>query len=288
MEHSTPQVCDPMPRVPEAETFTRVVHAMAMPFTVRLRGTPDHAEAEQAIADFEASLKEADDLLSLWRPETPMSRIASGDLDVDDAPAEIAEVLALAEAWREETGGAFDARLTARAVRRLPVAYPAGAPDPTGIVKAWAVARALPALERAHADGWLIGAAGDVVVGGEGEWHVGIADPRVQGDPAGSRPVEVVVLNGERRALATSGGAQVHDHIWDPATGEVARHYLQVSVVGDDLVTCDAWATAIAAGGPHTLARAADRTVAALAVTGARSQGGYDALATPAWSGQWH
>ncbi len=277
-----------MPHGDDHETLTRIVHAMAMPFTVRLRDVADPAEADLAIGDFEASLKEADALLSMWRAETPMSRVARGDLDVDDAPAVIAEVLALAAGWRDATEGAFDARLTPRATRRLPVAYPPGAPDPTGIVKAWAVARALPALESVAADGWLVGAAGDVVVGGEGEWHVGIADPRVQGDPAGTRPVEVVALGGRRRALATSGGSQVHDHIWDPVTGDVARHYLQVSVIGTDLVACDAWATAIAAGGPHALALAADRKVAALAVTGARSGGGYDALTTPAWSGQWH
>ncbi len=283
MEHSTPQVCDPMPRGPEAETFTRVVHAMAMPFTVRLRGITDQRTAEQSIEAFAASLHDADAMLSLWRPESAMSRVARGVLALDDAPPEIAEVLRLTSTWREATDGAYDARLTPRAARRLPVAYPAGAPDPTGIVKSWAVTRAVPALERAGASSWLVDASGDVVVGGQGEWHVGIADPRVSGDPRGTWPIDVVTLGTTCSALATSGGAQVHDHIWDPDTGEVARHYLQVSVTGTDLLACDAWATAISARGPHALALAADRQVAALAVTGARSGGGYDASSTPTW-----
>ncbi|WP_062202944.1 FAD:protein FMN transferase [Demequina salsinemoris] len=282
-----------MPVVPDRATLTRIVHAMAMPFTVRLRGVEDPAAAERAVDAFEASLREADDLLSLWRPETPMSRVARGELHVDDAPAEVAAVLALASAWGKETGGAFDARLTARAARRLPVPYPPGAPDPTGVVKSWAVVRALPTLAAARAEGWLVDASGDVVVGGQGQWRVGIADPRTQGDPTGTRPVDAVALGDGSaprpwRALATSGGAQVHDHIWDPVTGDVARHYLQVSVLGDDPVACDAWATAICARGPHALALAADRQVAALAVTGGRSEGGYDALTTPAWPSSWH
>ncbi|WNM26318.1 FAD:protein FMN transferase [Demequina capsici] len=272
-----------MQDAPEPDVSSLVVHAMAMPFTVHLRGIRDPSAADDAVRAFGESLREADALLSLWRPETPMSRVARGELSVDDAAPEIAEVLALAERWRQATDGAFDARLRRRAAARLPVTYPDGAPDPTGIVKAWAVARALPLLADAGSEAWLVDAAGDVSTWGRGPWRVGIADPAVRGAPAGTRPIDVITLRQGFAALATSGGAQSTDHLWDPVTGDVARHYLQVSVAGDDLVMCDAWATAIAAGGPVTLALAAARGIAALAVVAGRSTGGYDAVSTPGW-----
>ncbi len=258
---------------------------MAMPFTVRLRGAVDPGEAEAAIEAFSRELQAADDLFSLWRPDTPMARVALGSLAVDEAPEQIAEVLGLAEQWRERTGGAFDPRLRRRAASRLPVRYPEGAPDPTGIVKTWALARASAHLVDTSAHAWLVGGAGDVAVGGEGSWVVGIADPTVQGDPTGTRPVDRVTLGTDFTALATSGVAQARDHVWDPVTGAPARHYAQVSVAGADVVACDAWATAIVAGGPPTLERAAAQGLAVLAITGARVQGGFEAVATRAWSG---
>lgn len=259
------------------------IHVMAMPFTVRMRGVPDRDVAERAVRAFADDLADADLLFSLWRPDTPMALIALGTGSVEDAPREIREVLALAEEWRARTGGAFDARLRRRAAARLPVEYPEGAPDPTGIVKTWAVARALAHLEEAAARSWMVDAAGDVCVGGEGVWTVGIADPTLVGDPHGSRPVGAVELGHPARAMATSGVAQARDHVWDPETGEPARHYLQVTVVGDDLIACDAWATAIVAGGPRSLASAVEHGVAALAITAERSGGGFEAVVTPAW-----
>lgn len=256
---------------------------MAMAFRVSARGLGGPALG-LAVLDFERSLRDDEAMLSLWDHGSPMSALARGELEADDAPAEVCEVLALCDAWVERSAGAFSPRLTARAARRLPVPYPEGAPDPTGLVKTWAVARALPEIARAGAEGWLVDAAGDVCAGGVGTWRVGIADPSVTGDAAGSAPIAVIELGGDGpHALATSGGAQVRDHIWDPQTGAVARHYLQVSVLGDDLVACDAWATAIAGGGPAALARAHREGFEVLAVTGRRSGGGFDAVATPGW-----
>ncbi len=256
---------------------------MAMAFRVSARGVGGPALGT-AMLDFERSLRHDEAMLSLWDARSPLSMLARGELDTADAPAEVREVLALCEFWVERTAGAFSPRLTALAARGLPVTYPEGAPDPTGLVKTWAVARALTSLESVGATGWLVDAAGDVCVGGDGAWRVGIADPSLTGDPTGSAPITVVELGGDGpRALATSGGAQVRDHIWDPETGEVARHYLQVSVLGDDLVACDAWATAIAGGGPRALTRAHADGFEVLAVTGRRSGGGFDAVVTPGW-----
>ena len=112
---------------------------------------------------------------------------------------------------------------------------------------------------------------------------IGIADPRVKGDPAGTPVVDVVTLGGRFRALATSGSAQHGDHIWDPTTGAGARHYVQVSVVAGDMVNADAWATAIAAGGEPVLSAALDAGFEALVITNERCDGTFGAHASAGW-----
>jgi len=240
---------------------------MAMAFDVTVGGL-DEDQAKAAIDAFHRELLRADDLFSLFRPDTVMSRLATGELTIAEAPAEVVEVLHLCDEYRIATGGAFDAK------------RPDGVIDPTGIVKTWAVARAAEHL--AGADTWLVSASGDVLAHG-GERRVGIADPRVTGDPAGTDVVDVVTLGGTFTALATSGSAQVADHIWDPVTGEPARHFVQVSVAGSDLVECDAWATAICAGGGPVVERAAAAGLELLIVAGERSQGGFEAVSTAGW-----
>ena len=262
-----------------AGTLKVRLEAMAMAFDVTLDGFTDEAAARDALEAFHRDLIDADDTFSLFRSDTPMARVANGDLALEHAPAQIAEVLDLCEQFRIATAGAFNAR------------RPDGVVDPSGIVKTWAVARATRHL--GEIPRWLVSASGDVVVGGgaarEGavgeraERRVGIADPRVKGDPAGTDVLDVVLLGGKVTAVATSGSSQVADHIWDPLTGEPARHYLQASVAGNDLVACDAWATAICAGGAPVVERAAAAGFELLIVAGGRSEGGYEAVATPGW-----
>ncbi|SEJ49733.1 FAD:protein FMN transferase [Demequina mangrovi] len=252
------------------ETFRTTVQAMAMPFVVEL-DEPDPVEAEPAVAAFHADLVWADEVFSLWKDDSYLSAYLRGEITLDEAPHELREVLEACEWYRGVTAGGFDAR---RADGTL---------DPTGIVKGWAVARASVRLRAARASGWMIGASGDILVGGDRTRRIGIADPRVTGDPAGTPVIDVVELGGQFTALATSGGAQVVDHIWDPVTGEVARHYMQVSVAGRDLVECDAFATAIAGGGPRIVPAAFERGLEVLLVTGGRYDGAYDAKTSPGW-----
>lgn len=241
---------------------------MAMAFDVTLEGAASEAAARSALDAFHRDLLAADDVFSLHRPDTAMARLAAGAMAIADAPAEILEVLELCERYRVATGGAFDAK------------RPDGVVDPTGIVKTWAVARATRRL--GGIPRWLVSASGDVVAKG-GPRTVGIADPRVKGDPAGTGVLDVVTLGAEFAAIATSGSAQVADHIWDPVTGKPARHFLQASVAGDDLVACDAWATAICAGGRPVVELAAAAGFQVLIVAGERSQGGFEAFSTRGW-----
>ena len=127
------------------------------------------------------------------------------------------------------TGGAFDARHS-------------GALDPCGLVKGWALERAAARLEAAGARDLLLDAGGDVVVRG-GPWRIGIRHPRERG-----RLCAVLVLHDG--AVATSGAYERGDHIRDPRTRRAPRGVASVTVVGRDLGSADAFATAAFALGP--------------------------------------
>jgi thiamine biosynthesis lipoprotein len=240
-----------------------------MPFRVTVDGPA--GDVDRALARFHAGLQWTDDVFSLWRDDSQLALFHRGLITLEDAPPELLEVLQACEWYRGATGGAFDAR------------GPDGL-DPTGLVKGWAVVRAAQALEGAG-NAWMIDAAGDVLVsdGSEVAWRIGIADPKVHGDPDGTDVLDVVQLGGEFRALATSGVAQRGAHIWDPATGAAAAHVLQASVVGDSLVDADVWATAIVACGLDVLTLAAQAGLEALVVVAERPDGSYDTVATDGW-----
>ena len=253
--------------------LTRTVTAMAMDFTLQAWGPVDPESVDVVMGHVAADLRWADEVFSTYRADSWMSRLGRGEARVADAPPAVAEVLDLCEQFREETGGAFDART------------PDGRVDPTGIVKTWAMERARWRLSLVGATGWLWGCAGDVTVSGrgpvDGGWRVGIADPREAPGPA-NPVVRRAVLGGRLSAIATSGQAAMSGHVWDPRTGDVAGHFAQVSVLGRDLVECDAWATAILAGGRRTLQRAQDAGIAALALRVVN--GSVRATANAAWS----
>jgi len=187
------------------------------------------------VTDVRRIFEAADRRFSLHRPDSELSRVADGSLELLDASSELREVYATALGWRGETGGAFTPH------------RPDGALDLNGIVKAWAMAEA----GRALGDGdWCLNVGGDVLVSGQTEtgapWVVGIVDP---GDRA--KLLTAVPIMGARRAAATSGSAERGDHIW--TRGRDGAEFAQVTVVADDIVTADVLATAIVSGGALSL-----------------------------------
>jgi thiamine biosynthesis lipoprotein ApbE len=193
------------------------------------------AGEETLLASARTIFDAADRRFSLYRPDSELSRVANGTLELLDASAELREVYATALGWRGETGGAFTPH------------RPDGALDLNGIVKAWAMAEA----GRALGDGdWCLNVGGDVLVSGEAApgvpWVVGIVDP---GDRAGL--LTAVPLVDGRRAAATSGSAERGDHIW--TRGRERAGFVQVTVLADHIVTADVLATAIVSGGAATL-----------------------------------
>jgi thiamine biosynthesis lipoprotein len=210
------------------------------------------AAADRAIA----VLHHVDQVFSTWQPDSPVSRLRRGEIELDAAPPEVALVLDLCRRAREASGGWFDPW-------RLP-----GGVDPTGLVKGWAAELALAELRAAGAAGAMINAGGDVAVFGEPEpgqpWRVGIRHPL-----AADRLLTVVTLGGHDRAVATSGSYERGPHVLDPDTGEAAQELLAATVVGPDLAFVDALATGLLASGGKALARIAGlRGYSALIVEG--------------------
>jgi thiamine biosynthesis lipoprotein len=215
-------------------TYRRVEQVMGMPISLALRGRHvDDARADAAWAAVLAELREVDRVFSTYQSGSVISRLDRGDLELADCPAEVAEVLTIAEQARVESDGAFDVRRPGSdGVLRL---------DPSGVVKGWAVQRASAAFESLEDTDFCLSAGGDMVCRtrrpeAEG-WRVGIEDPHQPG-----RIVAVVpVRNG---AVATSGTAHRGVHIEDPLTGESPAALASVTVIGDDLTWVDIEATA--------------------------------------------
>lgn len=189
----------------------------------------------EAVSQLEAVFARVDARFSLYRADTELSRVARGEVPLDEASAELRAVYAEALAWRGLTDGAFTAH------------RPDGVIDLSGIVKARAIAEAAALLDTPAPGAWRFGVGGDL------SWSAAEPGPFGIVDPADREALLTAVRPGPgRRALATSGSAERGDHIWtryQPA----ASPYRQVSVMADDIVTADVLATAIVAGGEQTL-----------------------------------
>ena len=206
--------------------MTRLVHTEEVWDTVvSLHLVGGGAErARDAVVDW---LHEVDGLLSTFRPETPLARWRRGELALDDCPAAVCEVLALAGEAERRTAGAFDP------------CWSGGAPDPTGLVKGWAADEAVARARACGVAGVQVNAGGDVrTAGSPGDdrpWRLGIEAPGLPGQL-------LDVVEGHELCLATSGtdrrGAHVLRH------GSPARGLLSVTVAGVDLARADAYSTA--------------------------------------------
>jgi thiamine biosynthesis lipoprotein len=199
---------------------------MGMPVTVDVRDPVDPG----VVFDW---LSRVDVLFSTYRRGSQVARIGRGELAPCDADPLVREVLARCERLRERTGGWFDARVGGRL-------------DPSGLVKGWAVERAAGLLEAAGARNFCIDAGGDVCLrGGPAagrRWRVGIRHPH-------RRDRVAAVIECGDGAVATSGAYERGPHILDPHTGAAATGALSVTIVGPDLGTADALATAAFAMG---------------------------------------
>ena len=200
----------------------RTQHVMGMPVRAIVRG--DDA-LDAAVDGAFAWLRWVDATFSPYDARSEISRWGRRELALRDAHPLVREVLDRCELLRAETGGAFDIRFR----RDAP-------PDPCGLVKGWALERAGARLAAAGARDFCLDAGGDVLVRG-GPWRVGIRHPLRRDRLAG-------VLELRDGAVATSGAYERGRHILDPRSGRPPAGVLSVTVVGPDLGTADAYATA--------------------------------------------
>lgn len=212
------------------EALRRVEHCMGTVFSidVRLPGVDPGA-----VDDVFRWLHWVDETFSTYKPDSQISRLSRGEIRLADCVPEVQEILIRCEQLESETSGYFSA-------------YASGRLDPSGLVKGWAGQRASEMLAAAGSRNHCVNGGGDVHCAGFAErgklWRVGIADPLCH------RKV-IAVVAGSDLAVATSGDAERGAHIVNPINGSNPSALASVTVVGPNLGTTDAYATAAFAMG---------------------------------------
>jgi thiamine biosynthesis lipoprotein len=129
--------------------------------------------------------------------------------------------------------------------------------DASAIAKGYGVDVAAQTLERHECKNFLVEIGGEIVSQGvnsrEQQWKIGIDKP--VDDPAASNRELQFIIELSGKALATSGNyrqfyidektGKKYAHTIDPISGMPVNHsLLSASIIADDCMTADAWATA--------------------------------------------
>jgi thiamine biosynthesis lipoprotein len=211
----------------------RTEEIMGMPITIDVRD----GEAGMGMDEAFAELRRIDAVFSPFAPDSAVSRMNDGRLRIDDASAEVQDVLARCERYEASTGGFFSP-------------WHGAVLDPSGYVKGWAIERACAVLDAHGHRAYYVDAGGDVMTRGSGDdgqpWRIGIRHPVQRSS------VVRVVLGGDL-AVATSGTYEKGAHIYDPNTGEPADELVSLTVVGPSIVEADVQATAAFAMGGRAI-----------------------------------
>lgn len=202
--------------------------AMGTPCRVSICHRVDHrAQACAAAAAAMAVLHDVDRRLSVYRPDSALSRWNRG-LDVLSGAAPLLKRLVRrAERLKHLTGGAFDAGVR-------------GKLDLGAIAKGTAVDLAGSAIRARGFHDFLVDAGGDLYAAGQhgiDRWTIVVPQPDV--------PSALVALSVSDLAVATSGGESRGDHVSRTVTSDG----LQSCVVGPRAELADALATAVLAAG---------------------------------------
>lgn len=210
--------------------------AMGTTWTLAWRGeAPPRLHQEVA-----ATLEHWEQVLSQWREDSDLSAFNRGR----SASPDLRRVIALAEAVRVASGGAFDHQILAD-VHAAGYGPPGRGIDLSAIGKGFAVDRVGERLRQLGVREFVFELGGEVLAG-DGDWEVEIERP----EPGGREISRAVILRN--RALATSGNYHQAGHIIDPRTRKsVQRPPSSVSVFAMDCAAADAWATALFVLGPE-------------------------------------
>jgi thiamine biosynthesis lipoprotein len=206
---------------------------MGMPITVEIIDAP----AEELGHDVFNWFNHVDQRFSPYIETSEVCRFSRGELRLEELSDEMREVLVLAEATRVESQGAFN------------IKQPSGFIDPSGIVKGWAISKAAKMIVTAGAENFYVEAGGDIQTRGFTDtneaWTVGIRNPFNM-----QEIIQIVALSGQ--GIATSGAYVRGDHIYDPRDPtRKLDEIVSVSVIAEDVVDADRFATAAFAMGPE-------------------------------------
>ncbi|MBI3209771.1 MAG: FAD:protein FMN transferase [Candidatus Solibacter usitatus] len=263
------------------------------------QGQPEQANA--ALNAVMAELRRIDELMSEWRPESPVSAINDhAGRGLVEVPTELRELVERAVGYSERSGGVFDitwrgmgriwrfddefrvpspaevsaakSRVGYRGIRiegnRVGLARAGMSIGLGGIAKGYALDRCGAVLRAKGFDNWLLDGGGDVLVSGArngAPWSLGIQHPRKE---RGALLGRVSLSHG---ALITSGdyerfrivdGVRYH-HIIDPRSGWPATASRSVTVLADSAEAGVVLAKVIFIYGPE---RASKENVEALVV----------------------
>jgi thiamine biosynthesis lipoprotein len=231
-----------------SQSFEHVEYCMGTAFRFAGRSPLSDAETQNVMAQACEILHEADRTFSLYKPESPLSQLARGETRVADCPPVVGEIWDACDEWEKRTDGWFSAMT------------PQNTFDPSGVVKTWAAKRAAEYILQAGIKDFTMNAGGDVWLSDDlsvdQDWRIGISKPVSIAAPDAGVLTVIDLKNTKFRAMATSGSAERGEHIWNPkaAGKEAPTDLVQVSVVAEDLVTADVWATAAFAAGQRGVA----------------------------------
>lgn len=229
-------------------TFNHIEVCMGTTFRFAGRSPLSEVETQNVITQACEILHEADRTFSLYKPESPLSQLARGETRVADCPPVVGEIWDACEEWEKRTDGWFSAMT------------PQNTFDPSGVVKTWAAKRAAEYVFQSGIEDFTMNAGGDVWLSDhlsvDQDWRIGISKPVSIAAPDAGVLTVIDLKNTSFRAMATSGSAERGEHIWNPkaAGKEAPTDLVQVSVVAEDLVTADVWATAAFAAGQRGVA----------------------------------
>jgi thiamine biosynthesis lipoprotein len=221
-----------------------VEDVMGMPWMFDICDTTVGLDALRSVIQW---LHWVDATFSTYRADSQIARLNRRELTREQLHPNVCEVLDRCEQLRRDTGGYFDIAAPYRA-RSAPDAGHGGpdSVDPSGLVKGWAIARAAEQLRDAGALNFSVNAGGDALLSGhpdgDDRWRVGIQHPRSLTEIA-------ITLGLCDQAIATSGTYVRGAHIQDPFTASAPSGLLSVTIVGPDIATADAYATAAFAMG---------------------------------------
>ena len=202
---------------------------MGMPITIICS---DDSLDSRFFDEIFAFFKRVDEAYSPYISSSDVMKINDKKLVEQKYSSELREILKLADTTKQQTDGYFDV-------------WHHASLDPSGIVKGWAIQRAADIFAK-HTTDFYIEAGGDIQVSGKSpskqSWKIGIRNPL-------DRTQNIAIVQLVNQAVATSGTAIRGQHIYNPHSDRPIKDVVSLSVIGEQIIDADRFATAAFAMG---------------------------------------